>query len=366
MKTLTIKLKQHTPIIHFQHDQEGATLRVSEVKPKLDRFVLTQLGNGDYEAGIRVAKEKKWLLGDHPALNYKMRIEAKNIQKWDMKKASGKNKDGKTIFDIIPMFFGNMHAKNDIFFTPKKESLTTEPILKLISFQEEDRGLLSYIEDNIASFFTFNNFGTRQSKGFGCFFPLNNYSVKDILQNKYATFSLTKNEFGTWDGYKTLFDSIDLFYKSIRSGINHNYVYLKSLMYLYADEQGSYWDKRTIRHTFGLFYPNRASDKGEISDLKYDGTINIINKKARLYRDMLGLSSLQEWRKYGDTITKENIPESNKKEDIIDRFKSPLLIKPLYNNGRFDIYLLPMTIPDKYKNAVFEIRSKILIYLLKH
>lgn len=44
MKTLTVKLKQHTPLIHFQHDQYGATLRASEVKPKLDKFLIERLG----------------------------------------------------------------------------------------------------------------------------------------------------------------------------------------------------------------------------------------------------------------------------------------------------------------------------------
>ena len=76
MHKLEIKLKQHTPMIHFQHDQEGATLRASEVKPKLDRFILTRLGNGDYKKGCEEAKSKGWLVGkgDHNALDYKMRI----------------------------------------------------------------------------------------------------------------------------------------------------------------------------------------------------------------------------------------------------------------------------------------------------
>ena len=36
-------LKQHTPIIHFQSDQSGATLRATELKPKLDSFLIEQL-----------------------------------------------------------------------------------------------------------------------------------------------------------------------------------------------------------------------------------------------------------------------------------------------------------------------------------
>ena len=63
MNTLTIKLKQHTPLIHFQHDQEDATLRASEVKPKLDKYIITQLGEGDYEKEMKddaFEREKEW------------------------------------------------------------------------------------------------------------------------------------------------------------------------------------------------------------------------------------------------------------------------------------------------------------------
>ena len=45
MNQLTAILKQHTPMIHFQHNESGATLRASEVKPLLDKFILTKLGN---------------------------------------------------------------------------------------------------------------------------------------------------------------------------------------------------------------------------------------------------------------------------------------------------------------------------------
>lgn len=38
VKTVII-LNQQSPILHFQHQQQGATLRASEVKPKLDRFI---------------------------------------------------------------------------------------------------------------------------------------------------------------------------------------------------------------------------------------------------------------------------------------------------------------------------------------
>ena len=93
MYKLTFKLKQHTPIIHFQHDHHGATLRASELKPKLDRYILRKFGKEElgadktsdeyYEEGIKIAKQKKWLIGrgDHPALDYHVRIKAESVSK---------------------------------------------------------------------------------------------------------------------------------------------------------------------------------------------------------------------------------------------------------------------------------------------
>ena len=83
MKTLTITLKQHTPLIHFQHSEPGAKLRATEVKPKLDRYILTKLGGGNYETGINRAKEQGLLTGkgEHPALDYKLRISASGKDK---------------------------------------------------------------------------------------------------------------------------------------------------------------------------------------------------------------------------------------------------------------------------------------------
>jgi len=49
MHKLTIYLCQQTPLLHFQHQQAGATLRATEVKPKLDKFLIRQAFNNDFE-----------------------------------------------------------------------------------------------------------------------------------------------------------------------------------------------------------------------------------------------------------------------------------------------------------------------------
>lgn len=43
---MTIKLLAQSPMIHFQGKIDGATLRGSELKPKLDRFLIKRLKIG--------------------------------------------------------------------------------------------------------------------------------------------------------------------------------------------------------------------------------------------------------------------------------------------------------------------------------
>lgn len=348
MHKLEIKLKQHTPLIHFQHDQEGATLRASEVKPKLDRFILTRLGKGDYKAGVVQAKAKGWLVGkgEHPALDYKMRIEAKDLKIWDMRRQIGwNNRNGRPIFEQMPLFFGNMRNT-----TEKKMAFTSSPIL--LSFLSANNDIIDEINNYINDFFLLNNFGTRQSKGFGSFYP-EGASIQNISDYAYFEWNFNNLQLGSWESFYNLFFAIEMFYKTLRSGINQQGVYFKSLMYHYAKDQEAYWDKRTIRYKFGHFNPNRNNDRGETRDNNTDGN----NKEhiARLYRDMLGLSSAQQWGSYDDEITKEHIVEDDKNK--IERFKSPLVFKPIIKGEKAIVYIFPTDIPEQYKGAEFRISS---------
>lgn len=184
MHTLKVTLKQHTPLIHFQHDQEGATLRASEVKPKLDKFILTKLGEkptdeqknkgqekweeyktnfnknkeekdkekrdfddlDSYEKGTFIAKALDWLVGkgEHPALDYKMRIEAE----------------------------GGCFKKQLKIINAKREAVIYEKnLLKINTGEYMAKLLMEYI----SPFFVVHNFGYRQSKGYG------SYTVTDFL-----------------------------------------------------------------------------------------------------------------------------------------------------------------------------------------
>lgn len=135
-------LLAQTPMIHFQHDQSGAALRPSEVKPKLDRYLRKLYGK---------AMPKHWCVSEqHKALNYQMRITATGADRCN----------GLTVQDC-KAYFGNMGNSDG-----KKELVFRDCALEINCFIPE---LLQLIDEHIGSFFVLHNFGTRQSKGFGSF-----------------------------------------------------------------------------------------------------------------------------------------------------------------------------------------------------
>lgn len=133
MRKIIVKLKQHSPYIHFHPEQQGATLRASEIKPRLDWYILEKVGK-------RVKKE--WLLDEtngKDALNYKLKIRNKG------RSFSYKNK-------II-------NAEKEMLFYEKPE------LTFLIWNSELCEEICTYIE----AFFIIHNLGFRQSKGYGSF-----------------------------------------------------------------------------------------------------------------------------------------------------------------------------------------------------
>lgn len=353
MNTLTIKLKQHTPLIHFQHDQDGATLRASEVKPKLDKFILSRIGNGNYQAGKDIAKDNGWLVGkgEHPALDYKMRIESIDVEKWIINEPQvytdvhrqgrkpsiklGKNEylakrrsDGTMICQLktYPSFFANLDAD---FANPneyRKFSFTEEPLSMI--FTIKDNSLFSYIADSdlLNDFFFQTNFGTRQSKGFGSFCIDESDRLYKKRRSRYR-FTIKQDKLKSTqtinDEYQKVFEYIELFYKSLRSGINlknkqgQTLFYFKSLAYKYAhDVLNAKWDKRKIKEEF---YHIERENMPHTYDVK----------------DMLGFSTNEQWLNQNhDSITKES--------DLAERMQSPILFKPFYNdeNGSYTIHII--------------------------
>ena len=351
---LQFTLIQHTPLLHFQHDQEGATLRATEIKPKLDKFLITKFIKEEIEY-------KNWLVGkgEHEALDFQIKFTSdegwSHSPELPKLKWNGRNMevDGNKV-EQFPCFFGNMGEENKnqpklLVYDPNDITAT----IVCMHFK-----LKEHIKSKIAEFFFSYNFGTRQSKGFGSFsvakiekenvpgFKLP-YFFK-VLPSATSSFNIRFQNLETPQQIKTelgiqwnLFKHIELFHKAIKSGYNDGSGrgYVKSAMFLFCDEKKIQWDKRTIKREYidssitQSFPPQAASGN------------------HYLMRDILGLAVKSEWKKSpgSPTIVKES------KE--VDRFKSPIHYIPVRQKGTniFNVYI--SFSPIKIFNKSFEIKK---------
>lgn len=344
MNKLKFTLKQHTPIIHFLHDQPGATLRATELKPKLDKFLIAHAFNDDFAEykthliGWSEGKQETDFEGKE-SFDYKVKINSGQTINFDIEIMGYNKKKGVDTERQFPLFFGNM-GKNDA--EKKRFIFTSEPVM--VEIFSLNLPLLEEIRKHFARFIFETNFGSRQSKGFGSFSVDENDRDITKLKRKYKFSSDVKipidttNPNSVHSHFSKLFSDIELLYKSLRSGINFNF-YFKSLMFKYAFDHDTQWDKKTIKETFFNVKPDKLSS----------------SLQKKLMRDVLGLSLLNEWGKKknyaGAIITKEH--------NDIERFKSPIMFKILRieNSLSYNIFLLNDPFDVGFTNQTFTIKS---------
>ncbi|MGE4456975.1 MAG: hypothetical protein AB7E13_08555 [Arcobacteraceae bacterium] len=307
-------LKQHTPLIHFQSEQSGATLRASELKPKFDRFLL-KLKNPN----ITPSKGPQGEL----YFNYKVKITSLGNSIEDIEKINPHN--GKKIPD--PLFFGNMGEGAKKRFTHAKELH-----IEFLCFVPQ---LKEMIENNFEAFLAQTNFGTRQSKGYGSFYLDKPFNTS-LIPYKVYSFNSTN-----WK------NDIKLIYSFLRQGINYpkgrdvTRFYCKPAIFGYALKNNWTWDKKAIKqHFFPQDLQAQQSKHPASSPVGYQGT------KTFLLRDLFGLSSDQTWMSYKTNIKKEH------KE--IARFKSPLHFKIIQNQ----VYFWADKSVEKILGKTFKISAK--------
>lgn len=200
-------LKAQSPMIHFQHDTAGACLRATEVKPKLDRFLIRKFRQQKID--FSAWKSTK----DHEALDYRMTLKA------------GADHRGKLTIRDFPIYYGNMGngAQKDIVFR--------DCTLTITCFIKE---LREQIDRYIGDFFIVTNFGTMQDKGFGSFAVdgknISSEYISDCLRREYD--ALRCYMFSGGSSIDIAFKRIRSVYALMKSGINHG-GYSRSLLFDY-------------------------------------------------------------------------------------------------------------------------------------
>jgi hypothetical protein len=190
--------------------------------------------------------------------------------------------------------------------------------------------------DRYASLFFFlQNFGTRQSKGYGSFFPIEK-NIRDAVSSvEYPIYRVVTQNGRNWE------ERVDYIHKRLKSGINFK-GYSKSLLFEYmcANPRNIRWEKRKIKQVFGKAVirpqhrkPIRCDNEREDFDFRF-------------VRALLGLPGHFEYNG-GPKRGGERIDVTHQ---TIKRFRSPLLYK-VFNN---DIYIIAMRTYEPILGKSFE------------
>lgn len=361
------KLVQHTPLIHFQHSEPHACLRATEVKPKLDRFLIEQLEKDDRFGDGRW---KKWFVGDgsQQSFDYMMRITP-NSEQVDRTQsiengieraiARAEHRSPNASFhEIHKNYFGNMASGNNVQDTIRetfKESLLYKDGLTLTirCFIPE---LLTLIDEHIRGFFMMHNFGTRQRKGFGSFTV--DISTKPNepkgfdLVGKYCPNAYYCKLDGNVNA-DALLDAVWVISAFLRSGFNRgegNYVRGFVFRYFQREKNPLANDKAFVKQQVLHNVYNEAT-RGE--HLHPYGN----NVRYRYVRGLLGTNENSRFCRNPRGGTREDRTVHNiyiHSAEGVERFPSPLLFKPI---GKF-VFILPQKMPDEIFGSEFYILEK--------
>lgn len=357
------KLVQHTPLIHFQHSEPHACLRATEVKPKLDRFLIEQLEKDDRFGDGRW---KKWFVGDgsQQSFDYMMRITPNSEQverTHSIERAIARAEHrppNASLHEIHKNYFGNMASGNNIQDTIRetfKESLFYKDGLTLTirCFIPE---LLTLIDEHIRGFFMMHNFGTRQRKGFGSFtvdIRTEPNAPKGFdLVGKYCpnAYYCKLNDNVSADA---LLDAVWVISAFLRSGFNRgegNYVRGFVFRYFQREKNPLANDKAFVKQKVLRNVYNEAT-RGE--HLHPYGN----NVRYRYVRGLLGTNENSRFCRAPRGETREDRIVHNiyiHSAEGVERFPSPLLFKPI---GKF-VFILPQKMPDEIFGSEFYILEK--------
>lgn len=344
---IQFKLQAQTPMIHFQADEPGATLRGSEVKPKLDRFLIRKLLISEFgkDDPANFAEIKKrhgdyFIDPEHDALDYKISF--------------ADNRGRSVLLDTYSIYCWNMGVPEN----EKKKGLWTDPECSILCFNEN---LIELIRNNIEAFFLVTNFGTMQDKGFGSFLPetlgfgeslgdkekkivaeclnmatgrTNCYIIEFKNNSKEEITKKVKNG-KAWEKCPTnyaatMFDEVKMFYSILKSGYNFR-GYSRSYLFQYMHKYCKINNEKAWMKQTGIM---TVKSKPE-NEKKYDRQ----DKDPKYLRAFLGT---------GETLDIKNNNIKIKGENR-ERVQSIMLFKVISNC----VFISCYDIPDDMYDTTF-------------
>lgn len=210
---INIELKQVSPMLHFQGREDGATIRATELKPKLDRFILSWIA---FE-NSKITWDKDALNSETLMLNNCVKELIKEHQDWFIDKTGEKHAlnykvriiAGNRLNNIKDKCFGNAGY---VLKQNKHEYSYYESIfIKIKCFNESLKNkiieLFPLFIDSIA-------FGLQQGKGYG------NYRVKKI-DDKVINYSIEENIIKIKDHFSKDNDDLLIYKLELTKGLDY-------------------------------------------------------------------------------------------------------------------------------------------------
>lgn len=353
---LIVKLKQHTPIIHFQWEQKGATLRATELKPKLDRYIK------DLKKYYKEDRLKQIGILNNANEAYQLTISQPSIKEKVIPKILDKKTKKSGKYNSV----AQQKLKKSLYFGDIKAMLEygNDVVLRFHSFA---KSALKQVYLALPVMLAMENFGSRQNKGFGSFYirdfikipdgfsdlcPTDFLNIEDIYKNHIPN---NVYSFECKGDYVEIFRQIFYFYNALRAGTNESGTYSKSLLWKYLCQQPSknlIWEKRVLKqYLIGDKLPSTlATDYQFIRILlglsptyEFKSTFYFdqkkktkIDKPARMdndYSDRRTLSIPDKVR----FLVEDTEPDKEKK---IERVTSPLTFKPIKTNSGYKVYII--------------------------
>ncbi len=356
-------LKAQSPLIHFQSDMQGATLRATEVKPKLDRYIKSRLKRENRQLS------DDWIIKNSPkeALNYKMQIVKKgNAQPFDMGMTEWINNRNVKIYGI---FYGNTGVNDE---SKKKKGIKADCKLTITCFIEE---LRDYIDNIIGDFFVVTNFGTMQNKGFGSFTVANkNVDIVETLMNYYNAEHCYY--FGV--NVQNVFLRINTVYSLMKSGINQSAGkgigngsnYIPSFLFKYMLENSILHEKAKLKSSGiapavkkqGTVINSKNRRVGKF--VRDNETIGSHNVRFRYVRALFGIGEnirFNDVNKPNNDVPSVNVSivhnyecDGLDKKEKIERFPSSIFFKIIDNT----VYYVAVPIDESIYGRTFRFSAR--------
>lgn len=317
MKPFKVRLKQYSPLIHFQPDQTDAGPRATELKPKLDRYL-----------------RKRLKLKEDAKIRYSLRLLPRGeLEEYAL--------DDRKNFGSL--YFGEMGQDKQPGAKPKKAlfyhngaELTVNPYF--------DPELAKAIQECLPVCLALENFGTRQNKGFGSFYPEGGGfpSMEESLKRSKRPVYY----FGV-KSPKDIFPGIETLYKAMKTGINETgfgeknpNAYLKSLLWRYFNQdkkpsQRIPWEKRFMKQALMGNAPSDGQYLRALLGLAEEYSFRRTRQPARMDPD---------YDDHGSFVLKSDA-KFQVDHPQITRFKSPITFKPAGKR----VYLI--LDPDSYQEG---------------